>query len=574
MESEDGALSEVLNIVIERDIEMSTRDGIMLRGDLYRPSEGRHPTLIMRTPYGKDVPVGLMVVLDPLRAASAGYSVFIQDVRGRFKSDGDFVPLINEAQDGFDTVEWAAAQLWSNGRVGMYGSSYMAATQLQAATEAPPHLQAICPMEGSADYYEGRTYKGGAFELGAMLSIALFALGAGNIRRKEVTDAGYREAWRNSKAMLDDLPSVASTAPLTDLKHTLIGDYAPFFFDWLEHDQPDEYWESFSVEPGHHKIEVPALHLTSWYDAFAVGAIANYLGIRAKGASELARANQYLWIGPWGHYMPRTVLNGAARLGVVEFGLNALVDLDAMQISWFDRWLKDDTSSWRFKTPVRLFVMGDNVWREEAAWPLPTTERSLFLAASGALSAEPPSASTPDAYRSDPANPVPTIGGAHVMLESAFPQGPWDQRPAEARSDVLVYTSAELAEDVEIIGDVKLDVYLSCTAPSTDVVGVLTVVRADGASINVIDGIRRAALVPGEVTRVQVSLGPVAHVFKRGERMRLRLAGSNFPRHDLNPQTGARSCTADRRVVADQLIYHDINHPSALYLPVVRGALP
>jgi putative CocE/NonD family hydrolase len=567
-------LRDDLNIVIERDIEMSTRDGIVLRGDLYRPSAGRHPTLIMRTPYGKDVPMGLMVVLDPLRAAAAGYCVFIQDVRGRFKSDGDFVPLVNEAKDGFDAVEWAAAQPWSNGRVGMYGSSYMASTQLQAATEAPPHLQAICPMEGSADYYEGRTYKGGAFELGAMLSIALFALGAGNIRRKETTAVGFRSAWRNSKAMLDDLPSVAATAPLIDLKHTLIGDYAPFFFDWLEHDQPGAYWDSFSVEPKHHMIKVPALHLTSWYDPFAVGAITNYLGIQANGADKLARANQYLWIGPWGHYMPRTVLNGAARLGEVEFGLNALVDLDAIQISWFDKWLKDDTSLWRFKTAVRLFVMGDNVWRGEAAWPLLATERPLFLAASGALTSTPPSHSSPDAYRSDPADPVPTIGGAHVMLESAFAQGPWDQRLAEARSDVLIYTSSEFTEDVEIIGDVKLEVYLSSTAPSVDVVGVLTVVRADGASINVVDGIRRVTLVPGEVAKVQVSLGPVAQTFKRGERIRLRLAGSNFPRHDLNPQTGARSCTADRRVVADQLIYHDIVHPSTLYLPVVRGVLP
>lgn len=560
--------------VIQRDIEMATRDGTVLRGDLYRPSEGRHPTLIMRTPYGKDVPMGLMVVLDPLRAAAAGYSVFIQDVRGRFKSEGEFVPITHEGADGFDTVEWAAAQPWSNGRVGMYGSSYMAATQLQAATESPPHLGAICPMEGSADYYEGRSYKGGAFELGAMLSIALFALGAGNIRRKQATNSGFRDAWRRSKALLDDLTSVAATAPLTNLRQTVVGDFAPFFFDWLEHDQPDAYWESFSVERRHHKVSVPALHLTSWYDAFAAGAITNYLGIRANGATALARANQYLWIGPWGHYMPRTVLNGAARLGVVDFGLNALVDLDAVQLSWFDRWLKDDTSSWRFKTAVRVFVMGDNVWRDEAAWPVPAMEKPLFLGAAGALGAASPCPSRPDAYRADPSNPVPTIGGAHVMLESAFPQGPWDQRPAEARSDVLFYTTSAVTEDVEIVGNVRLEVYLSSTAPSTDVVAVLTVVRTDGASINIVDGIRRVTLVPGEVARVTVSLGPIAQTIKCGQRVRLRLAGSNFPRHDLNPQTGARSCAATTRVAAEQSVYHDAKHPSALYLPVVRGALP
>jgi len=567
-------MSEASAIIIERDIPVTMRDGVVLRGDLYRPVEGRHPTLICRTPYSKEAPVGLMVVLSPLKAAAAGYSVFIQDVRGRFKSDGDFTPLMDEGPDGYDTVEWAAAQPWSTGRVGMFGSSYMAATQLQAAATAPPHLFAICPMEGSSDYYEGRSYKGGAFELGAILSIALFALGTGNIERTAPNKEAFRKAWRESKSMLDDLPAVAATAPLTDLRNTVIGTYAPFFFDWLEHDEPGAYWDSFSVKARHGAISVPALHLSSWYDTFSVGAIANYLGIKENGATQIARDNQYLWMGPWGHYMPRTTINGAARLGIVEFGLNALVDLDSMQIQWFDRWLKDDMSSWRFRSPVRIFVMGDNAWRDEEAWPLASTDQVLHLAAGGVLSTKAPAASEPDGYRADPNNPVPTVGGAHLILESAFPQGPWDQRPVEARGDVLVYTSMPLTEDVEVIGELALEVWVSSTAPSTDIAAMLTVIWPSGESVNVVDGIRRVVLNPGEPTKVEVALGPVAQTFRRGEQIRLRLAGSNFPRHDLNPQTGERAFSAKNRVAADQLVFHDPERPSVLRLPVVRGNLP
>jgi putative CocE/NonD family hydrolase len=557
-------------IIVERDIPVAMRDGVVLRGDLYRPAQGmRHPTLVMRTPYSKDEPNGLMLLLDPLKAADAGYAVLIQDVRGRFKSDGEFVPFANEAADGYDTVEWAAGQEWSTGRIGMFGSSYMAATQLQAATAAPPHLRAICPIEGSADYYEGRSYRGGAFELGTMLSIALFVGAAGNIERLTQSPKAYRDAWRACKAMADDLAEVAATAPLTDLRKTLLGTYAPFFFDWLDHDIPGPYWESFSVLSGYSRITVPALHISSWYDSFLTGTITNYLGIKSQGATREARENQYLWIGPWGHYMPRTMVYGRARLGLVEFGLDAMVNLDSVQMQWFDRWLKEDSANWRFRSPVRIFIMGANVWRDEQAWPPPVKELQLYLGAGGVLSSDLPEPSNPDAYQADPANPVPTSGGAHLVLESAFPHGPWDQQLLERRSDVLTYTSPVLSADLEVVGEIRVALWISSTAPSTDIVPMLTVVRPNGQSINLVDGIKRVTLKPGEITRVEVSLGAVAHKFVIGERVRLRIAGSNFPRHDLNPQTGERSCIAAVRVAADQQLFHDGERPSALQLPVV-----
>jgi putative CocE/NonD family hydrolase len=566
-------LPDVSTILIERDIPVKMRDGVTLRGDVYRPGQGVCPSLLMRTPYSKDAPNGLMAILDPLKAVVAGYTVFVQDVRGRFKSEGNFTPFANEGPDGYDTVEWVAAQPWSTGRVGMFGSSYMAATQLQAAITAPPHLCAICPIEGSSDYYEGRSYKGGAFELGAMLTIALFVGAAGNIERQTSGREAYRAAWRECKAMIRDFTSVAATAPLADLKKTVIGTYAPFFLDWLEHDKPGPYWESFSVNAGHHKIAVPALHVSSWYDAFSVGTIANYLGIKAHGSTQLARDNQYLWIGPWGHYIPRTTVYGMARLGLVEFGMNAVVDLDNIQLQWFDRWLKDDKSTWRFSSPVRIFVLGDNVWRDEQGWPLSANEQQLFLSAGGEMRTDAPTNSEPDYYRADPANPVPTNGGAHLMLESAFPQGPWDQRSTEARDDVLVYTSKILTEDLEVVGEIKVNLWVKSTAPSTDIASMLSIVRPDGASLPVVDGILRVDLTPGAVTNIEVTLGHVAQTFRSGERIRLRIAGSNFPRHDLNPQTGEPSFSATIRVAADQQVFHDPSRPSAVRLPVVRGKL-
>jgi putative CocE/NonD family hydrolase len=561
------------NVVIEKHVEVPMRDGTVLRADVYRPSAGRHPVLLMRTPYSKDVPMGLMVVLNYVRAAEAGYVVVVQDVRGRFRSEGNFVPFVNEADDGYDSVEWAAAQEWSSGRVGMFGSSYMAATQLQAATAAPPHLCAIAPMEGSGDYFEGRSFKGGTFELGALMSISLFALGAGTIQRG-LSGEDFRRVWRQVRAMLDDLPATALTAPLSDLRKTVLGDWAPFFFEWMEHDEPGPYWESFSVVSGHGKIAVPALHVSSWFDTYAAGAISNYLGIRANGATPEAREHQYLWLGPWGHYMPRSILNGAARLGELDFGLNALIDLDTLQLAWFDRWLKDDTRAWRFKTSVRVFCLGANVWRDEETWPVKAGLQLLYLQGAGGLATHPAADSEPDSYRSDPADPVPTVGGAHLILESAFPQGPWDQRSVEAREDVVVYTSEVLAQDVLVTGHVTLDAWVASSAPSTDIAATLSVVQADGKSIGLLDGIRRVTFAGGDPTKVIVELGPLSRQFRRGESIRLRVCGSNFPRHDLNPHTGERAWQAAQRVAADDRIFHDKKHRSALHLPVVSGSLP
>lgn len=547
------------------------RDGVTLRGDLYRPEGDPTPTLIMRTPYSKDMPVGLMVVLNPVVAAAAGYSVLIQDVRGRFGSEGDFVPFENEAQDGFDTVEWAATQEWSTGAVGMFGSSYMAATQLQAAGAAPPHLRALCPIEGSADYFEGRSYKGGTFELGALLSITLLTHAMGAVDRSGLSSSEVRAARRELKAMLDDLPRVAATAPLSELRKTVLGTYAPAFFDWMENDQAGPYWERTSVASKHDAITVPALHISSWYDTYVVGAIANYLGIKARGATDLARENQHLWLGPWGHYMPRSAMSGVARLGEVEFGLGAALNLDAVQLAWFDRWLKNDDSAWRYDAPVRYFTMGDNAWRQERQWPPTAADQRLHLGPGGRLLTHPPARSEPDSYRSDPDNPVPTIGGAHLVLDSAYPQGPLNQRRAERRSDVLLYTTEPLTSEVEIAGEVTLEIWIASTAPSTDVAATLSIVGEDGESVGLMDGIRRVSLRAGAPTRVEVVLGPVAQAFKPGQRVRLRVAGSNFPRHDLNPQTGERASVAAVRVAANQEVFHEPEHPSVLRLPVTRG---
>ena len=557
-------------LTIERDIAVPVRDGSVLRGDLYCTSDVAAPTLLMRTPYGKENPMGLMVVLDPLKAAGAGYNVFIQDVRGRFASEGDFTPFVNEAVDGYDTIEWIASQSWSNGAVGMYGSSYMAATQLQAAAMAPPALRAICPIGGSSDYYEGRSYRGGACELGSLLSISLFALGTGTLKRKR-SGAELREGLREIKALLSDLPALAAK-PVNELKETVLSECAPFLFDWLEHDAPGPYWDAIAVAAKYSDITVPMLHITSWFDAFADGAIANFKGMRREGGSESARSNQHLWIGPWGHYMPRTVVNGAGRLGEFDFGLDALTDLDSVQLGWFDHWLRGADADRRLRSPVRIFVLGENRWRDIPDWPAETNVMSLYPSPDGHLLTAPHGGEDGgDAYRSDPASPVPTHGGAHVMFEGAFPQGPLDQSRIEARQDVLVYTSAPFDAPVTFVGDVTFDAWIQSSAPSTDVVATLSVVLPDGRSINLVDGIRRATLTPGEPTFVSVRLGATARAFERGERVRLRIAGSNFPRYDLNAQTGERACLAQSRAPADHIILRNARYPSVLRLPVLAA---
>lgn len=559
--------------IIDRDVEAPMRDGTILRADVYRPANGPSPALLMRTPYSKENPIGTIFVLNPVRAARAGYAVVVQDVRGRFRSDGDFYPFVNESDDGYDSVEWTASQEWCNGRVGMYGSSYMAAAQWQAAVTAPPHLEVICPLQGTSDYHDGRSYRGGAFELGALLSIALYAVGSGGLTKVDRSER--RALWQSMRAALDDLAGTARTTPLEALRDAPFASLIPFFFDWLEHEDYDEYWAALAVEPRHDQVTVPALHISSWFDQFLPGTIANFLGVRRHAATEKAREHQYLFLGPWGHYAPRTALNGTARIGGLDLGLGAAVDLDALQLSWFDWWLKDDVERWRMQTPVRIFSMGVNEWRDEADWPPDGAEtRSLYLEAGsppgeGRLTWErPPDGVSRFVY--DPGEPVPTVGGAHLLLEAGYPQGPHDQRDLAVRPDVLNFTGEPLEESLEVTGPVVARVFADTDAPCTDFTVKLVDVLPDGPALNICDGILRVRPDaddprPFEVT---VDLGSTSHVFAEGHRIQVLVSSSDFPRYDRNPNTGETARTATEFRPALQSVFSGGAFASSVELPV------
>jgi hypothetical protein len=556
-------------VMVETDVEIPLRDGTILRADVYRPVDGPSPTLLERTPYSKDLLVGTIFVLNPMRAAKAGYAVVVQDVRGRFRSDGDFYPFVNEAQDGFDTVEWAAAQPWSDGNVGMFGSSYMAAAQWQAAKARPPHLRTITPFQASADYRDGRSYRGGAFEVGSLLSIALYAFGSGDLSRRPPSER--RVLWDEIKRALDDLPAAARHAYADRLAGTRLPEVIPYFFDWMDHDQPDDYWDQIDVTRHYEDIDLPVLHLSCWFDQFLVGTIRNYVGMRTRGGSPHARDNQHLFIGPWGHYAPRTAVLGTARIGDLDLGISAVSDLDSLLITWFDKWLKNKPSS-RPIAPVRAFVTGVNRWDNLEEWPPASTETSLFLhggstTGAGRLASDPPGPEAPPSrFVFDPANPVPTCGGAHLVLESSFPQGAVDQRDIEQRPDVLLFTTDPLPRGLEVLGPVAVTLYVRSSAPCTDFHVALTDVHPDGRSLKVCDGVLRATLDEG-TQPIVVELGDIGHGFLAGHRVRLHVTSSNFPRYDVNPNNGSRPGHGDP-VVANQEVWHSPSARSSLRLPV------
>lgn len=567
-------------IIVDCDVAVPMRDGTVLRADVYRPADGRPaPTLMQRTPYSKDQLVGTIFVMNPMRAAKAGYAVVVQDVRGRFKSEGEFYPFVNEAADGFDSVEWAAAQPWSSGKVGMYGSSYMAAAQWQAAKATPPHLVTITPFQASADYREGRSYRAGAFELGTLLSISMYALGAGSMARLPVAER--RPMWDALRRGLDDISGTARAAVENRLEGSLIPEIIPYFFDWMDHDQPDEFWDRIDVTKSYERIDMPVLHVSCWFDQYLVGTIRNFNGMRQRAASQHARDNQHLMIGPWGHYAPRTSLLGTARIGDLDMGVSAVSDLDAVLLSWFDKWLKDPPVEGRAIAPVRYFVTGANSWRNLDVWPPESGTLELFLhsggnansvTGDGTLDRSAPAADEPaDTYTFDPADPVPTCGGAHLVLESSFPQGAVDQRDVEARDDVLVYTTDVLTDDVEVLGPVTLHLTVQSTAPNTDFDATVADVHPDGRSLKMCDGVLRTEMnqdgLDGAPARIVIELGDIGHRFFAGHRIRLQVTSSSFPRYDVNPNNGLRPGHGTP-VVAQQTVLHSPDHPSSLRLPV------
>lgn len=565
-------------VTVELDVPAEMRDGAVLRANVYRPAgEGRWPVLLTRLPYGKDFPLG-GAVLDPVQTARQGYVVVVQDTRGRFTSGGDWYPMVHEADDGCDTVQWAASLPYADGQVGTYGASYFGFTQWAAASQRPPALRAMVPNVTWNDPFNGLVYRGGAIELGTHgswhLNMGLDVLARRHRHDPPALRAAVRELYREYDAL--GLEGYASL-PLQDFGPHRRQDVGSAFLDVLRRplDPDDPLVRATSVHSWQDGVDVPTLNIGGWYDCFLGDTIANFCAMRERG-----RPTQLL-IGPWSHTGQMNPI-GERNFG---FGAQAAfidleIDLGSLQRRWFDHWLRGMDTGLLDRPPIRLFTMGTNEWRYEETWPPAGVEAvPHYLHAGGRLSLRTPGDEAPDRYDYDPADPVPTHGGA-TLLTPEFRPGPWDQARVEARPDVLVYTSDPLDRDVEVTGPVEAHLWAVTSAPDTDWVVRLCDVLPDGRSLNLTDGIVRAryregardaapSLVePGHPYHYVIDLWSTSNVFQAGHRIRVQVTSSCFPRWDRNPNTGhAIGETAELRV-AHQQVLHDQDHPSHVVLPV------
>ena len=563
------------DIAIERGVTMKTRDGVTLRADIYRPvGEGSFPVLLQRTPYNKDNAAEF-----GRKAVARGFMVVVQDVRGRFTSDGEWYTFKHESEDGYDAIEWAAALPHSNGKVGMFGGSYVGATQMLAAISHPPHLAGICPVVTASNYHENWTYQGGAFEQWFDESwTSGLALDTLNRLFKD-----------GDNALLGDKVLPLTKFPVTNAKlaadpAALTQQVASYFVDWANHPTYDNYWKQWSIEENVQNIQVPALTIAAWYDLFQDGSLRNYLGIKEHGGSEAARKGQKLLIVVGGHA-------GSGRtIGTVDFGVAAAeFDENDTTLDWYDYLFQGKQNQFASADPVRIFVMGENKWRDEPAWPLERARETRYFlhsdgkanssAGDGGLSTLTPESEAADKFVYDPANPAPTVGGPLCCDGVHLPAGPLDQKDVESRPDVLVYSTPPLDEDLEVTGPVTLDLYAKSSAVDTDFTGKLVDVWPSGYAQNLTEGILRARyrestetakpLVSGAVVHLKVDLWSTSNVFLKGHRIRLEVSSSNFPRFDRNLNTGKDAASDSVFVKATNSVLHDAAHPSALMLPVV-----
>jgi putative CocE/NonD family hydrolase len=545
---------------------MKTRDGVILRADVYRPkAEGKFPVLINCTPYDKRHP---LYIPDGIASAQRGYVYITEDARGRFDSQGEWYPFKYEGQDGYDTVEWAATLPYSNGKVAMTGISYVAVPQLLTAIAAPPHLVAIYPGITGSNYHANWIYQGGAFS-------QLFS-------REWAAQFAIADLAKRLKAAVTPLDSRQSPNEYPLVKVGSTKDLGPYYYDWVAHPRYDAYWKQWSIEEYYEQIKVPALHIGAWYDLFMPGPLRNYQGIKEHGGSLEARNGQRLVIFPGGH-----AGWSSSKVGEVDFGNGAIFDFTEYGLSWFDWVIKGIDNGMGREKPVKLFVMGRNIWREEDDWPLARAKNTRYylhsrghantLRGDGWLDGNGPATESRDEYVYDPDDPVPTHGGATGGGPGIA--GPRDQRAVEGRPDVLVYTTPPFDRDTEVTGPVSLEIFVSSSAVDTDFTTKLVDVWPSGFAQNLCDGILRARyrnsmekaelMKPGQIYKLIIDLSATSNVFLTGHKLRLQLTSSDFPRFDRNLNTAADPESAASSVKATNVIYHDLDHPSALVVPVI-----
>jgi putative CocE/NonD family hydrolase len=554
-------------IVMERNVPATMRDGCVLYSDVYRPADDlRHPVLLQRIPYGKGFLPFATYCLDVIVAAHAGYVVIVQDVRGRFESEGGLFYLYrDEFADGYDTVEWAASLPHSDGNVGMFGASYMGMTQWQAAVMRPPHLKAIFPCTAASGAY---FYTGGAVEWGLLSNWTLTSIGPAALLRALPNQPEVMADLVKLAGDLGNIESVFETLPLAEVTPK----FAPWMREILEHDEYDEFHRRLSVRGDQHReVEVPAFVFAGWYDCLIESDLQHFSSARSMGATEVARKGTRLMVGPWAHAAFWQAV-GERNFGPAASGLflKLQTDLTSLQLRWFDRWLRGIKNGIDEQPPVELFVMGQNRWRSENEWPLARTKYTpWYLHPNRGLGPAPAAGAHEDAFAYDPRNPVPTRGGNH-LLPAHYPRGPVDQREVEARADVMTYTSLVLERDLEVTGPVAVKLWAASSAPSTDFTAKLVDVFPDGRAFNVCDGIVRVKQGAREPREHSIELWATSNAFLRGHRVRVEISSSNFPRFDRNLNTGLSGRDSGETAVANQTVFCGGDRASCVVLPVIE----
>jgi hypothetical protein len=536
------------HVAEELDLPVPMADGVQLLADHYYPSEGGDfPTILVRTPYGRASELGALGLSQRLIArlfAERGYHVLVQGVRGRFHSKGEFYPFTHEAEDGRATLEWIGQQPWFNGSLGTWGASYLGLTQWAIAAAAPPFLKAMMPITTSSRFSR-LFYINGAFSLDGSLRWAYLVNTM--IERNGWIDLGVLQ-----KTAAAYRPAAFTNAfqhlPLADADTLSLGKPVPFLRDWLEHpDTDDSYWQAVDHPTAPAKVQAQVHMVAGWYDIFLNDQLTDYARMLAAGRTP------YLTIGPQ-HHLDTTLISDGVREG----------------LAWFDVYLKGQQERLR-QRPVRVYLMGADEWHEMDFWPPLATLTRFFLHGDQLLSTvESAEHSPPDHYRYHPAHPTPMIGGSLLNLGA----GRHDQRMLEARSDVLTFTTAALEQDVDVIGPVRLELYVRSSLAHTDFVGRLCDVYPDGRSFNVCDGLFRVEPGRGErqpdgSLRLEIDMWATAQRFKAGHRIRVQVCSGGHPRWARNLGTGENQASSTRMRPADQTIYHDANRPSALVLPIL-----
>ena len=551
-----AATQQTYEAKIEFNRRVRMRDGTELSADVYRPdAPGPFPVILSRTPYTKTSSSTLKIAR---YFVSHGYVFVTMDVRGRGDSDGTFAPYRNDGQDGYDAIEWCAAQEWSIGKVGTVGGSYNGAIQWLTAVQQPPHLAAMIALTSPSDpFVEWPTGQP------LPMDISWYHYTAGRVLQNMEAVDWNKLYWHLPLITMDEA----------------MGRPNRFWKEEVEHSKLDSWWESQRYQNKYERVRVPVLGISGWYDDEQVGTPLNFIGVTTKG-DEKVRRSQKLLIGPWPH-----AVNSATKLGEVDFGPSAVIDMNSYWLRWFDYWLKGIDNGLMKEPPVRIFVMGENAWTNENEWPMARTRWTKYylhsnghantLSGDGTLSTAEPADEPTDSYTYDPAQPVPFI------TDPSFAQigGPDDYRQIEQRADVLVYNSEPLAEDVEVCGPIRVQLSAASSARDTDFMAKLIDVWPSGFAQRLIDGMVRARfragmdkpslIEPGRAYVYDLDLWNTCQMYRKGHRIRLEISSSAFPKYDRNLNTGEALGKTTRMQAAEQKIYHDRERLSYVVLPIV-----